>query len=309
MPALVGLVAMVGALAVVRLLTLFTDVSVFSVNVISLLGHRPGHRLRALRGQPLPRGARRPAAGRPGGPGDRRPRTMATAGRTVLFSGLTVAAALSSLLIFPQAFLRSMGYGGIAAVLVAMLAALTVLPATLRLLGRRVDAGRLPWRRHRAVSGRDDHGRWARLARGVMRRPVAGDRRRPSPRSWSLASPFLGATWGSVDYRVLPHDAASHVAADKLTQDFGAETSSANLLLRGASRPDVAAYTREVEQVDGIRRRTPGGPAGRRHAAAGHLGGQQPDRAVPGRRHGPARDRPAGTAPRWSAARRRTPST
>ena len=62
-------------------------------------------------------------------------RTMVTAGRTVLFSGLTVAAAMSSLLIFPQAFLRSMGYGGIAAVVIAMLAALTILPAVLRLLG------------------------------------------------------------------------------------------------------------------------------------------------------------------------------
>ena len=51
-----------------------------------------------------------------------------------------------------------MGYGGIAAVLVAMLAALTVLPATLRLLGRRIDAGRLPWRRHRPVAVDDDHG-------------------------------------------------------------------------------------------------------------------------------------------------------
>ena len=72
---------------------------------------------------------------------------MQTAGRTVLFSGLTVAAAMSSLLVFPQAFLRSMGYGGIAAVLVAMLAALTVLPATLRLLGRRIDKGRVLRRR------------------------------------------------------------------------------------------------------------------------------------------------------------------
>ena len=80
----------------------------------------------------------------------------------MLFSGLTVAAAMSSLLVFPQAFLKSMGYGGIAAVLVAMLAALTVLPATLRLLGRRIDAGRLPWRRHRPVSVGDDHGWWAR---------------------------------------------------------------------------------------------------------------------------------------------------
>jgi RND superfamily putative drug exporter len=76
-------------------------------------------------------------------------RTMTTAGRTVLFSGLTVAAAMSSLLIFPQAFLKSMGYGGMAAVLVAMLAALTVLPATLRLLGPRSTPAGCPWRRHR----------------------------------------------------------------------------------------------------------------------------------------------------------------
>ena len=79
---------------------------------------------------------------------------MATAGRTVLFSGLTVAAAMSSLLVFPQAFLKSIGYGGIAAVVIAMLAALTVLPAMLRLLGRRIDAGRVPWRRHRPVTRR-----------------------------------------------------------------------------------------------------------------------------------------------------------
>ena len=73
--------------------------------------------------------------------------TMATAGRTVLFSGLIVAASLSSLLLFPQNFLRSMGYGGMAAVLVAMVAALTVLPALLGVLGPRIEFGRMPWRR------------------------------------------------------------------------------------------------------------------------------------------------------------------
>ena len=80
---------------------------------------------------------------------------MLTAGRTVLVSGLTVALAMASLLIFPQPFLRSMGFGGMAAVLVAMLAALTVLPALLVVLGHRVDAVRvpLPWRRGRAVPG------------------------------------------------------------------------------------------------------------------------------------------------------------
>ena len=153
MPALVGLVAMVGALAVVRLLTLVTDVSIFSVNVISLLGiglaidyalfviSRFREELALL---PLDDPTASAVAIR---------RTMSTAGRTVMFSGLTVAAAISSLLIFPQGFLRSMGYGGIAAVLVAMLAALTVLPAVLRLLGRRIDAGRMPWRRRAAAAG------------------------------------------------------------------------------------------------------------------------------------------------------------
>src|SRR4051812_35055683 len=250
MPALVGLLAMVGALALVRVIAMFTEVSVFSVNVISLLGiglaidyalfviSRYREELAAL---PVDDPESVPTAIR---------RTMATAGRTVLFSGLTVAAALSSLLIFPQAFLKSMGYGGMAAVLVAMLAALTVLPATLRLLGRKVDAGRLPWRRHRAVAVEDSHGRWAALARGVMRRPwlvivgtVAG--------LLLIASPFLGVKWGSVDYRVLPQDAPAHVAAEKLA-DFGPETSTASLLLRGASQADVAAYADEAAQLDGV---------------------------------------------------------
>ncbi|HTW14755.1 MAG TPA: MMPL family transporter [Nocardioides sp.] len=251
MPVLVGVVAMLGALAVVRALTMVTDVSIFAVNVISLLGiglaidyalfvvSRFREEL-ALLPDDHPDAAAIAVR-----------RTMATAGRTVLFSGLTVAAAMSSLLIFPQAFLKSMGYGGIAAVLVAMVAALTVLPATLRLLGRRVDAGRLPWRRHRPVVVDDAHGRWARLARAVMRRPVAviavtvvG--------LLVIASPFLGARWGSVDHRVLPDDAPAHVAIDKLNTEFGAEASTASLLLRDVPDEQVASYTRAVQEVDGV---------------------------------------------------------
>jgi len=250
MPALVGLLAMVGALALVRVISTFTEVSVFSVNVISLLGIGLAidyalfviSRFREELAQ-LPEYGPDSAA-------IAVRRTMSTAGRTVLFSGLTVAAAMSSLLIFPQAFLKSMGYGGMAAVLVAMLAALTVLPATLRLLGRRVDGGRLPWRRHRPVVVDDVHGRWAALARGVMRRPwlviavtVTG--------LLLVASPFLGATWGSVDYKVLPKDAPAHVAAEKLSE-FGSETSSAELLLTGTSPADVASYTDAVSRVDGV---------------------------------------------------------
>ena len=249
MPALVGLVAMVGALAVVRLLTLVTDVSVFSVNVISLLGiglaidyalfviSRYREELAALPEDDA------------GAPATAIRRTMNTAGRTVLFSGLTVAAALASLLIFPQMFLRSMGYGGMAAVVIAMLAALTVLPAALVLLGRKVDAGRLPWRRHRPVAVEDSHGRWAALARGVMRRPVVVLALTVAV-LLAVAAPFLGVRWGSVDHRVLPEDAPAHVAADRLAE-FGAETSTANALLQGADESAVQAYLADVAALEG----------------------------------------------------------
>ncbi|HEU4811000.1 MAG TPA: MMPL family transporter [Nocardioides sp.] len=251
MPALVGGLAVIGALAVVRLLTQFTEVSVFSVNVISLLGMGLAIDYALFVVSRFREELARLPLDDPDASSKAIRTTMATAGRTVLFSGLTVAAALSSLLIFPQNFLRSMGYGGIAAVLIAMLAALTVLPAILRLLGRRVDGGRLPWRRHRPVSVGDDHGWWARLAHAVMRRPVAVIVLTVVV-LLAIASPFLGARWGSVDYRVLPADAPSHVAADKLNDDFGAEQSSASLLLEGTSKADVSAYVAQVEAVGGV---------------------------------------------------------
>ena len=251
MPALVGALAVVGSLAVVRLLTTVTDVSVFSVNVISLLGMGLAIDYALFVISRFREELSRLPMDDPDATTKAIRATMVTAGRTVLFSGLTVAAAMSSLLVFPQNFLRSMGYGGMSAVVIAMLAALTVLPATLRLLGRRIDAGRMPWRRHRPVAVDSDHGWWARLAHGVMRRPVIVVVV-VSAALLAIASPFLGAKWGSVDYRVLPADASAHVAADKLNSEFGPEQSTANLLLRGVDRADVTSYTREVEAIDGI---------------------------------------------------------
>ncbi|WP_432476190.1 MMPL family transporter [Nocardioides sp. GXQ0305] len=248
MPVLVGALAVVGAMAVIRLLTLVTDVSIFSINVITLLGMGLAidyalFVVSRFREELALRPVDDPTA-----VGDALTTTMRTAGRTVLFSGLTVAAAMSSLLVFPQAFLRSMGYGGIAAVLVAMIAALTVLPATLRLLGRRIDRGRV-FRRRRPVA--DGTGAWARIAAGVMRRPVlvlvavtVG--------LLVLASPFLGVKWGSVDHRILPHDAPSYVATEKLADEFGSETSTATIVLDGTDARDVRAYTSDLEAVDGV---------------------------------------------------------
>src|SRR5439155_5184318 len=175
-PLLIGVLAILGALTATRILTTVTDVSTFAANTITLLGLgmaidyslfvvsrfreelSAGHDIRKAIA-----------------------RTMATAGRTVMVSGLTIALALSSLLIFPQVFLRSMALGGMAAVLIATISALTVLPALLAILGPRINALRvpLPWRsRHgtppRAGAGPADPARvgWAWLAHRVMRRPV-----------------------------------------------------------------------------------------------------------------------------------------
>ncbi len=251
MPAFVGAIAVLGALAVVRLITGFTEVSVFSINVITLLGTGLAIDYALFVVSRFREELSRLPEDDPGAPAKAIRVTMSTAGRTVLFSGLTVAAAMSSLLIFPQNFLRSLGYGGIAAVLVAMLAATTVLPAVLLLLGRRIDAGRMPWRRHRPVSVNSDHGAWARLAHAVMRRPVlvmVG----VVAVLLAVASPFLGVKWGSVDYRVLPPDTPAHVAAVELNDSFGQERSTANLLVESTDRAEIAAYTEKVSQVDGV---------------------------------------------------------
>jgi RND superfamily putative drug exporter len=251
MPALVGALAVVGSLAVVRVITGFTEVSIFSVNVITLLGMGLAIDYALFMISRFREELAKYPLDDPDASAKAIVSTMNTAGRTVLFSGLTVAAAMSSLLVFPQAFLKSMGYGGMSAVVIAMLAALTLLPATLRLLGRKIDAGRLPWRRHRPVTVDDDHGWWARLAHGVMRRPVAIIVVITAV-LLAVAAPFLGVKWGSVDYRVLPSDASAHIAADKLNEDFGAERSSASLLVTGADQQAVAAYQQEAESVDGV---------------------------------------------------------
>jgi RND superfamily putative drug exporter len=252
MPSLVGAVAVFGAFAVVRLITGFTDVSVFAINVITLIGMGLAIDYALF----VVSRFREELAKQPGTEKEHVraavETTMQTAGRTVLFSGLTVAASLASLLIFPQNFLRSMGLGGMAAVVVAMLAALTLLPAVLTLLGKRIDAGRMPWRRRgRDTLVIDSHGAWARVAHSVMRRPVA----------YlvvivvvllALGAPFLSARWGSVDERVLPASAPSRAAADILAEDFGGETSTANVIVTGADQDAVAAYSRELAGVPGV---------------------------------------------------------
>jgi uncharacterized membrane protein YdfJ with MMPL/SSD domain len=251
MPGIVGGIAVLGGLAVVRLITTVTEVSVFSINVISLLGMGLAIDYALFVISRYREELARLPLDDPDAPAKAIRTTLDTAGRTVLFSGLTVAAAMSSLLVFPQNFLRSLGYGGIAAVIVAVLAALTMLPAILLLLGRRIDAGRAPWRRGRTVGVDSDHGTWARLAHGVMRRPVAIVAVIVVA-LLAVASPFLGVKWGSVDYRVLPPGNSAHVASTKLNTEFGGERSTANILVRSTDAATVSSYTSGLRQVPGV---------------------------------------------------------
>ncbi len=138
LPLALGGIAIIGSFTALRLLTLATPVSIYSINITTILGlglaidyglFMVSRFREELHRQPTVE--------------DALARTVATAGRTVAVSGVTVAVALASLMLFPEVFLRSMGYGGVATVLVDMLAALTVLPALLAVLGPRVNALRV----------------------------------------------------------------------------------------------------------------------------------------------------------------------
>ncbi|WP_434743231.1 MMPL family transporter [Micromonospora sp. SH-82] len=255
MPLLVGGLAILGAFVAVRVVNLFTDVSIFAINVITLigLGMAVDYSLFVVS-----RFREEVAAGRSTSAAIAR--TMVTAGRTVLVSGLTIALAMASLLIFPQPFLRSIALGGMAAVLVAMLGALTVLPALLVVLGRRIDALRvpLPWRRKGpARPPEPGKGAWARIAHSVMRRPV------PyllgvTILLLALATPTLRMEFGGVDERVLPTSAGPRQVAERIADEFpGGSVAPIDVLVSGASPETVQTFTARVAQVPGVTGVTP----------------------------------------------------
>lgn len=246
-PLLIGGLAILGGFVAVRLVNLVTEVSIFAINIITLigLGMAVDYALFVVSRfrEELAAGRDTPTAIR---------RTMATAGRTVLVSGLTIALAMASLLIFPQSFLRSMGLGGMAAVLVAMLAALTVLPALLAVLGPRIDAWRvpLPWRRGgRPAAG---GGAWARIARSVMRRPVrylVGVVLLLAV----LAVPSLRMEFGGFDERVLPADAAPRVVSEWIAAEFpGGTVAPIDVLVSGAPAEAVRPFADRIAGLPGV---------------------------------------------------------
>ena len=259
LPVAIGGVAIIGSFTVLRLLTMATTVSIYSVNITTILGLGLAidyglfmvTRFREeLHRQPTVEQAVA--------------RTVATAGRTVAVSGVTVAVALTSLMLFPEDFLRSMGYGGVATVAVDMLAALTVLPALLAVLGYRVNALRIRRSVRYPAGGRgpDDastvetSGGWYRLAHSVMRRPavyatviVIG--------LLALGAPFLRISWGGTDARTLPAASTVRQVSQALASEFPVDSTDpieALVTLPRAAGAATAldAYLHRIEAIPGV---------------------------------------------------------
>jgi RND superfamily putative drug exporter len=249
LPVLIGGIAILGAFTVTRTITMATDVSTFAINAITLLGLGMAIDYSLLMINRF-RQERRAA------PSTQQAvaRTLATAGRTILVSGMLVILSLASLLIFPEVFLRSMALGGMAAVLVAMISALTVLPAILALLGHRIDALRVRsiWRRRpaRASAPADaETGAWARLARNVMRRPVSYVVAVVAILA-VLALPLLHMHFGSVDERVLPPGDPARTVAERMATEFnGTAPSPILVLVKDASPAQVSAIRQDIGKL------------------------------------------------------------
>ncbi len=167
LPLGIGALSVLGAFALTRLAAGVTDISVFAANIISLLGLGLAIDYSLLF---VSRFRDELAAGK--AVADCLERTLETAGRSIFFSGCTVCLSLLGLLAFRENFLRSMGLGGALAVVTAMAASLTVLPAILALLGPRVNQGAVPLPRRRAGPHLEEEGVWYALSHGVMRHAV-----------------------------------------------------------------------------------------------------------------------------------------
>ena len=269
LPLAIGALGILGSFTALRLLTIFTGVSVFSLNITTILGLGLGIDYGLFLVTRF-----REELHRQGSVEDAVARTVATAGRTVLVSGVTVAIVLASLMLFPETILRSIGYGGVATVLVDMLAALTVLPALLAVLGPKVNSLRIRRSVQRPPAA-ENSGGWYRLAHSVMRRPVLY----AIPivvLLLGLGSPFLKVAWGGVDATVLPSAAGPRVVTEALNRDFpGNPTAPIETIVRF---PGPVAGYRPAPPPGRVRQ--PSGSRSRHHRRAAN---RHPRRRRPGR--------------------------
>ncbi|ROP46501.1 MMPL family transporter [Streptomyces sp. PanSC9] len=179
-------------------------------------------------------------------------RTVATAGRTVFFSSLTVAAALAAITVFPHPYLRSMGLAGVITVVSAALFALLGLPALLALLGRRVNS-LAPRRWQRDSTAREEAGdRWHRIASGVMRRPVVVAVAATAV-LLLVAAPVAGLKFTGADPSTLPASTSAGKVSRALTSDFDKPPAAPlQIVLDTPGGTELAAYAQRIGRVPGV---------------------------------------------------------
>jgi putative drug exporter of the RND superfamily len=244
-PLVVAAVAVAGALLILLGVSHLTDISAYSVNVVTMLGLGLAvdysllvvSRFREERaaGLDLPEAIER---------------TLATAGRTVTFSGLTVAASLCGLLAFAEPFLRSLAWGGIGVVLVAMVAAVTLVPALLGLWGRRIRPG--------AAATRADHGLFYRLSR-LVQQAAPAIVVLVAALLVVLALPFRHARLENSGLESLPRSSEARQLFDTVQDRFsGGGTDPVVVVLEAApGDPAVADHLRRVAALPGVARAEP----------------------------------------------------
>jgi putative drug exporter of the RND superfamily len=250
LPLAVGAIAVLGTFLVLQILTGATDVSVYAINMTTAmsLGLAIDYSLFIV--------SRYREEMRNGmEPHDAVVESVRTAGRTVVFSGLTVGVSLAALMVFPLIFLRSFAYAGIAVVTIAVAGAVVTLPAMLAVLGRRVDA--LSFHRRRTEG--EGSGFWHRLATAVMRRPivvsviVVGF-------LLVLGLPFFGINFGIPDDRVLPEEATSRQVQDDIRDNFDSQEAGAVSVVAAdagsatAIKKDISSYASELSSIEGVSR-------------------------------------------------------
>jgi putative drug exporter of the RND superfamily len=248
-PLLLGVISIVGTLFVLRVMAGFTDTSLFALNIATglSLGLAVDYALLLV-------SRYREEIGSGGAPREAHRRTVETAGRTAVFSGLTVAAAMAALVIMPQRFLYSMAVAGASVAVLSALMAILVVPSLLALLGPRIDM--LSIRRGPAVSDGSDG--WYRLARGVMRRPVA-----VALASTALllaaAAPLLWTTLTGPSAEAVPPGKPSYDAYRYLEAHYPRDvTEAVTVTVDGGAGPaQLAAFGRRIGAVPGVVRGTP----------------------------------------------------